>query len=189
MKKIIGLTGGVASGKSTVSRFLDRLGANVINVDQIGHELQETNEVIELINQTFAGVVTDGVISREKLGKIVFSSKEELQKLNDIMYPRMKEEILNRLVDGINVVDMAILFESGFDTLCDSIAVVHSSVENQIKRMEKRGYDKAKINGILNSQMDPLLKVKKATFVVNNDESIEKLSRKVKNLYNYLMEN
>lgn len=189
MKKVIGLTGGVASGKSTVSRFLQKFGANIIDVDQIGHEILLRNDVIRLIGSTFENVIENGVISRKRLGDIVFTNKDKLDDLNKIMYPRMKEEILNSVVEGINIVDMAILFESGFNTLCEDVIVVHSSVENQIERMEGRGYSEAKINGILDSQLDPKLKVKKASFVIENDETIDALQRKVRYLYNYLMEN
>lgn len=189
MKKVIGLTGGVASGKSTVSRFLDDFGANIIDVDKVGHDILLRPEVVEIIGNTFENVIKDSVVSRQALGSIVFSNKEKLDELNNIMYPLMKEEILRRISDGINIVDMAILFESGFDLICDEVIVVHSTVKNQIERMEMRGYDEDKINGILASQMDPLLKVKRASYVIHNDESIDVLHRKVRYLYNYLMEN
>lgn len=189
MRKIIGLTGGVASGKSTVSRFFSKLGAKIINVDKIGHRLLKNQDVIDLIDDSFFGVVENNVVSRKKLGKIVFENSSQLDLLNEIMYPRMKEEVINSFVDGINIIDMAILFESGFDSLCNAVVVVCSDIETQISRMEKRAYSEAKITGILNSQMDPKEKTKRADFVIINNKSIVALKRKVTNLYNYLLEN
>ncbi len=188
MRKVIGLTGGVASGKSTVSRFLKKQGANIINVDKIGHKLLAKDEVINLISNSFDGVVLNNTVSRAKLGEIVFNNKNSLEELNAIMYPRMKEEIKSQLIDGINIVDMAILYESGFDSVCDEVVVVASTVETQIARMESRGYKDSKIKGILNSQMDPAEKAKRATYIIENDGTIEHLRKKVFNLFKHLLE-
>ncbi len=189
MKRVIGLTGGVASGKSTVSKFFKKLGAKIINVDEIGHLILKKPEVIKLIDNEFLNVLENGEVSRIKLGNLVFSNPMELKKLNDIMYPRMKKIITDTIEDGINILDMAILFESGFDNLCESVIVVSTLVETQIERMERRYYNSDKITGILNSQMDTLDKSLRADFVINNDDSKELLKNKVENLYKHILEN
>lgn len=189
MKKIVGLTGGVATGKSTVSRYLKDLGAYVIDVDQIGHQLYTQPEVKKLIFSTFAGVEIDGEVSRSKLGEIVFSNSYELEKLNNIMYPKMRDVILSQVQEGINIVDMAILFESGFHTECDVVVTVVTSQENQIDRMIKRGYSKEKIKGMLESQLSQKQKSSRSDFIINNDETVLKLKKKVDDLFKYLLEN
>ena len=189
MKRVIGLTGGVASGKSTVSRFFEKLGAKIINVDEIGHLILKKTDVIKLIDNEFLNVVENGDVSRKRLGNIVFSNPSELKKLNDIMYPRMKNIITDTIEDGINILDMAILFESGFDELCETVVVVNTKVETQIERMERRYYSKEKITGILNSQMDTLDKSLRADIVITNDGTVEQLKKKVTDLYKHILEN
>ena len=189
MKRVIGLTGGVASGKSTVSKFFEKLGAKIINVDEIGHLILKNPTVINLIDNNFLNVLENGDVSRKRLGNLVFSNPKELKKLNDIMYPRMKKIITDSVEEGINILDMAILFESGFDELCETVVVVNTKVETQIERMERRYYNSEKITGILNSQMDTLDKTLRADFVIDNDGTIDQLKKKVSNLYKHILEN
>ncbi len=190
MRKIIGLTGGVAAGKSTVSKFLGELGANIINVDQIGHRLYQIEEVKQVVFETFPTAEEDGRISRRKLGEIVFQNEDELAKLNNIMIPRMFEEIRRSYIAGINIVDMAILFESGFDQYCDTVVTVVTPLDVRLRRMRERGYSPEKIKGIMESQMTQEEKVSKSDHIINNyDEPKQLLQKRVEIMYNYLLEN
>ncbi len=190
MKKIIGLTGGVAAGKSTVSKFLSELGANVINVDQIGHKLYQIEEVKQVIFETFPTVEENGRISRRKLGAIVFQDESKLEKLNNIMIPKMFEEIKKSYIEGVNIVDMAILFESGFDQYCDTVVTVVTPHEVRLNRMRERGYSPDKIKGIIESQMTQEEKVLRSDHIINNyDEPKHLLQKRVEIMYNYLLEN
>ncbi|XMB85662.1 dephospho-CoA kinase [Mycoplasmatota bacterium WC44] len=190
MKKVIGLTGGAASGKTTVSKFFKKLGAEVINADLIGHVIQREQETIDEIVATFGEeVLSDTFIDRKKLGSIVFKDKKQLEKLNKIMHPRMYKRIasmINESSNDIIILDMAILFEAGFNDLCNEFIVIYSDTSLQMKRLLKRDHSKEIAEDILSMQLDIKEKIKLATYVIKNESTIFKLKKKVSNLFEYL---
>uniref|UniRef100_A0A1I7VD65 CTP_transf_like domain-containing protein n=1 Tax=Loa loa TaxID=7209 RepID=A0A1I7VD65_LOALO len=118
---VIGLTGGIASGKTDVANFLSENGCEVINCDKLAHELYEKGTVIATnIATTFGDhIVQDGVVDRKKLGTIVFADKEKLKLLNDIIWPFLKNKVKETIAQSkaeFVVVDAAILLEAGWDT-------------------------------------------------------------------------
>lgn len=192
----IGLTGGIASGKSTVTQwFLDQ-GVKVLDADKIVRDLQQPNTVLlKQLAQTFgADVIEDnGHLNRALLGRLIFGNEEAKQKLNDIMKPL----IYQKLVEGIEeakraeevmvVLDMPLLYEFEFEHLVDTVVVVHVSRPTQIKRLMQRdqieeSYAESKIN----SQMSLDEKRSRGDFVLNNEGSINELKAQFETLYAHL---
>lgn len=182
MTLVLGLTGGIATGKSTVAKMFEERNIPVIDTDQIARELlnkgtESYNEVIKFFTSDI--LLTNGEINRKKLGRIIFSNAQKREKLNSILHPR----VLN-IVDAeiqkskdkdekVIVLDVPLLFESEFDKKVDKTIVVYTSHAEQVKRLMerdliKREYAEMKIN----AQMSINDKVDIADFVINNSLSI-----------------
>lgn len=197
MTKVIGLTGGMGSGKSTVSQLLAEFGAVIIDADKVGHEAYQPNtktwrDLVAAFGRQI--VAQDGSIDRKKLGAIVFGSPEQLERLNHIVHPRMfemmKERIEQYRQQGVKVVvlDAAILFEANWTPLVDEIWVVIASESLVITRAKARtGLPEEQIRSRLNSQMPVEEKVKKANVVIQNDGTFEDLQVQVRKLWGKLV--
>lgn len=197
MTKVIGLTGGMGSGKSTVSQLLAEFGAVIIDADKVGHEAYQPNtktwrDLVAAFGRQI--VAQDGSIDRKKLGAIVFGSPEQLEHLNHIVHPRMfemmKERIEQYRQQGVKVVvlDAAILFEANWTPLVDEIWVVIASESLVITRAKARtGLPEEQIRSRLNSQMPVEEKVKKANVVIQNDGTFEDLQVQVRKLWGKLV--
>ena len=144
---VIGLTGGIGTGKSTVALFLEEQGATVISADLLGHEVYTPgrpsyHELVDVFGDTI--VAPDGAIDRKKLGSIVFADPKELAKLNAIVHPRMKGMMRERLqemeAEGLTVavIEAAILLEAGWDDLTDEIWVTVAPPEIAARRVAER---------------------------------------------------
>jgi len=189
--KVIGLTGNIASGKSSVSKILQELGAVVIDMDSLGKALQDSNYkgVIQKIEEAFGSkVITNGKLDRKALANIVFHDKEKLKILNDIMIPLMTEKLkekLNELRDReVIVIDAAMLFEAGWDKFADTIWVVYVPKDIQIKRLLDREHiDLQEALARIEAQMPIEEKMKRATAVIENSGNLEDLRKKVIELW------
>ncbi len=192
---VIGLTGGIGTGKSTVSQILRNKGFSVIDLDVISHKVIEFPSVVEKIVKNFGKEVlennNDGnrTVSREKLGKIIFSDREKRVTLNSIMHPEilriMHKKILeceskNEKENKIIFVEIQLLFEVQWEKEFDYILLVAAKRDIQVrrvlerdKRSEKEAWD------IINSQMSLDEKRGKSDFVIENDGNIDDLNRKV----------
>ena len=145
---IIGLTGGIACGKSTVTQLLQRKGADIIDLDQIGHELLKANSpVMKQLLKTFGPEVLDlsGDVNRTKLGKIVFSDPLARQQLNDIVHPeihrisrQLAQSKVKNQADSIVVIESPLLIESGGYRSVDYVVLVSATPDQQIVRLMKR---------------------------------------------------
>lgn len=179
----IALTGNIASGKSIVQELLLSYGYKVLDTDSVGHKLLETNEIIK---KEFADyeILQDGKISREKLGKLVFSNPELLNKLNSLMHPLIKSEIefffkKNSLEDKVFVA-IPLLFETEMDKMFDQIVMIYANDKLRLERLIKRNNlteDYALKR--LHSQMAQDKKVLKSDIVIKNESSIEDLEKEV----------
>lgn len=179
----IALTGNIASGKSIVQELLLSYGYKVLDTDSVGHKLLETNEIIK---KEFADyeILQDGKISREKLGKLVFSNPELLNKLNSLMHPLIKSEIefffkTNSLEDKVFVA-IPLLFETEMDKMFDQIVMIYANDKLRLERLIKRNNlteDYALKR--LHSQMAQDKKVLKSDIVIKNESSIEDLKKEV----------
>lgn len=194
---IVGLTGGVASGKTVVSQILREEGAYLINADQIARNLVRPHSPAwkELRRVFGDGILDeDGSIHRKKLAAKVFSDPEQRNLLNQILHPRIKEEIEREVKeigekdpDGIVVIDAALLVELGDYRKMDRLIVVASTKMQQIERLAKRdGLEEEEAQRILCSQMPVEEKLKVADFVIRNDGSLEETKRKAREIFQEL---
>jgi dephospho-CoA kinase len=194
--KVIGLTGGIASGKSTVARFLKELGAVVIDADKIGHEvLRSDAEVWQEVVATFGeGILTPaGSISREKLGKIVFGNAEPLLKLNQITHPRIAERVKTQLEGhrkdgvGVVVVEAPLLLEAGWASLVDEVWVTVASEAAVLRRLKDRaGLSEAESLERIRSQMSVAERIRRADVVIDTDCDLDELKARVAELWRKL---
>ncbi len=184
---ILGITGGISSGKSLVIKILRELGISVISADEIVHSLLSQPYYLNKIRESFGKEVFDGeVLNRKKLGSIIFKSEEKRRILNNLLHPPVlkiiKEEIeKNRERKGILAFEIPLLFEVGIENWFDEIWVVYCPFEKQIERLMKRdniSYEEA-INRI-NSQLPLEDKVRRADYVIDNSGSMENTIKQVK---------
>ncbi|MDO4814359.1 MAG: dephospho-CoA kinase [Gemella sp.] len=188
----IAITGSIACGKSTVTSYLiEEKKYKVLDADKIGHELLEREEIKKRLEKEFSNnIITDDNIDRKKLGAIVFSDGKKLAKLNSIMHPEIRIEILNQAeqsADKFIFIDMALLFEAKFDDLVDKIIVVHIDKETQLERLMKRNnFSKEEALQRIDSQMSSLEKSKLADFIVDNSGSIDATFKQIDNILNIL---
>ncbi|MBI5683167.1 MAG: dephospho-CoA kinase [Deltaproteobacteria bacterium] len=182
---IIGLTGGIASGKTIVAEFLKGLGVHVIDADEISREITKigTPAYKDIVNEFGTDILkTDRTINRKRLGEIVFANDALLKKLNKTTHPRIIEEekkrirdIQLKIPDAVIVVNAALLIETGHYKEMDKIIVVYVDEETQIERLMARdGITEAAARMRLSRQMPLKEKVKFADFVIDNSFSIEK---------------
>ena len=189
---IIGITGGIASGKTLVSRLLKNLGAKVLNADEITHRLYETGgngeaRIAEHFGREYIG--QEGV-DRKKLGQLVFSDPDALKKLNELIHPLILDEVLNQIDedDGFVFFEAAVLVESKLIEEMDEIWLVICELDERIRRLKLRddiGDDK--IEMILKAQMTDDVKRSFADYVIDNSGTTEGTQAQVKNLFNSLM--
>ena len=192
MKKVvIGLTGGIGTGKSTVSQILKEKNFPVIDLDIISHEVIKFPKVVEKIVENFGKEVLEynntgnWIISREKLGRVIFGNREKRLILNSIMHPEilhiMREKILEcKKENKIIFVEIQLLFEVQWEKEFDYILLVSAEKETQIKRILSRdNRSKEEALSIINSQMSLDEKKKRSDYVIENDGNIQDLEKKV----------
>ena len=190
---VIGLTGGIGTGKTQVSKILQELGAEVIDADLLGHQVyrprsEAWREVVEAFGD---GVLaSDGEVDRKKLGAIVFNDPDAQERLNAITHPRiyrMLEERIERLrVEGaqVVVVEVVLLLEANWTALFDQIWVTTSTEEQVLRRLGKRdGLDESSIRARIRSQMPQNERVKRADVVIDNRGSPSQLRDRVQELW------
>lgn len=192
---IIGLTGGIASGKSTVSNFFKELGVKVIDADIVAREISERKATIDEICNIFGRDILDenGRIVREKLKERVFQDKRLVQKLNSIIHPQVIEYFKERKdenrEDELLIFDVPLLYEAKMDTLCDKVIVVGVDRKKQIERVIQRdGSSEEVARNIIANQMSLDDKIKRADIVIMNDGTLEELKGKVLKVYKELRE-
>ena len=172
---IIGITGSIACGKSTISNYLKSKGYIVIDADKIGHEALDDDYVKEKLILAFGNeILEDNKINRQKLGELVFGNSSNLNVLNSIVHPEIRKKILEK-IDKNNdkeliFIDVALLFEAKFDDLVDKIIVVYVDENTQLTRLMKRNsISKKEALSRIVSQMSPIEKAKLGDYTVNNN--------------------
>lgn len=192
--KIIGLTGGIASGKSTVSRILSRMGAEIIDADMIAREVVEPGrKCFEMIVEEFGkGVLKgDGTLDRKKLGSIVFSDSLKLKRINEITHPEIRRIIAERLKDieengehDVAVIDAAVLIESGMDDMADEVWLVYTDPDTQLERLKNRdGLSEQEAMSRIASQMPVSEKKKFCDRIIDNSGTVEHTKEQVERLW------
>lgn len=195
--KTVGLTGGIGSGKSTVSRILAELGAFVIDADKVGHEIYlpgkaAWREVTAAFGQDI--LAPDQTIDRKKLGAIVFGSDEARKRLNAIVHPLMFHDIKQRIdakrAEGFTppiVVEAAILIEANWLPLADEVWVVVTNKNAVVERVvSQRGMTAKDTEARISSQLSDAERLKHAHVVITNDGSPEELEKKVQDAWKRL---
>ena len=191
---VIGLTGGIGTGKTHVSSLLKGLGAAIVNADLLGHEVYAPGSegwqtVVDAFGEDI--VADNGEIDRRVLGSIVFSDESQLQRLNAIMHPRiyaLAEQRLRQLSgEGVStaVLEAALLIEAKWTPLVDDVWVTTSPENDIIARLrERNNMDEATARARISSQMPQSERVKHADVVIENGSTLEDLSLTVQDLWN-----
>lgn len=177
----IALTGGIATGKSTVASLLTLNGMRIIDADTIAHEILDTSHA--WVRENFGEEFVDGMrVNRTKLGTLIFSDKEAKKKLEDFLHPKIRAEIEQRSAkqDSFKfpyLIDIPLFFEKGGYDIKESV-VVYVPKELQLERFIKRnGYSKEESLRRIESQMDIEEKRKRATWVIDNSKDLKHLQK------------
>ncbi|WP_071460346.1 dephospho-CoA kinase [Bacillus massilinigeriensis] len=183
MGVIIGLTGGIASGKSTVSRLLEKRGFPIIDADIEARNAVEKGEPAyeKIVKEFGEGILhPDGNIDRAKLGSIVFYDEAKRKLLNGFVHPDVRRRMAEKRDEAIQsnakavVLDIPLLFESGLENMVDKILVVYVDEETQLRRlMARNNYSKEEALARIHSQMPLRDKVKLADSVIDNSRTVE----------------
>ena len=190
--KRLGITGGIASGKSAVAAMLRELGFRVIDADALGHQVIEpgTRAYDEIVREFGAGVVgVDGRIDRGKLGALVFADRAKLERLNAIVHPRVEEEMVRLFAEweksGIKdaaFVEAALLVEAGYQKNLDGLVVAWCKPEQQIERLLARGLSEVEARRRIAAQMPAEEKLKFATEKIDCSGTMAETRRQVEAL-------
>jgi len=187
--RTIGLTGGIASGKSTVTNFFKAKGVPVIDADLLGHRTYEPGTgTFKAVVSAFGPdlVATDGTIDRRVLGSKVFGKPEELKRLTDIVWPgirRLAEQelaALDRAGQPVAVLEAAVMLEAGWEDLCDELWVVVVEPDIAVQRLATRnGLDESAARARIASQLTNAERVTKADVVIENNHDLESLEQAI----------
>ncbi|KXB56716.1 dephospho-CoA kinase [Corynebacterium sp. CMW7794] len=187
--KLIGLTGGIGSGKSTVARLLAERGWSVVDADQIAREIVEPGEpaLAELVEAFGADILDEaGTLQRAELARRAFVDAEHTAKLNAITHPRIQERTQERFAEarvaGVEycVYDMPLLVDNGLDRDMDEVLVVNVDVEERVRRLvAHRGLDEADARRRIAQQVPDEVRLAAATYVIDNNGVLEDLALQV----------
>jgi dephospho-CoA kinase len=186
MTKIIGLTGGIGSGKTTVATIFKAHGLPVYIADEAGKEVMKDPSILLAIQKAFGQTVFEnGVLDRKKLASLVFSDKDKLQQLNAIVHPAVARHFASWLENHQNfdyvIYESAILFESGGDTKCHAVITVVASESVRIQRvMQRDAASKEQIIQRMKAQWTDEQRLEKSQFVINNDSLVNTEKQVVK---------
>lgn len=191
--RVIGLTGGIACGKSTISETLRTLGAAVIDGDELSRELTAPGgAALKRLREAFGEDVfhADGTLNRRALGRVVFASDEKRAALDGIMQPLIRKLILERIEAAreagapLCVLDMPLLYETGLDALCDRVWCAWVPRETQLKRLMARdGYTREEAEARLRSQLPAREKAGRADVVIDTSGFLENTRASLPALY------
>lgn len=178
MAKIIGLTGGIGSGKTTVANYFRDLGIPIYISDEAAKKITQQPEVILAIAHAFGeNIVDSGKINREKLAQIVFNDADALQKLNNIIHPAVKQDFIawmkNHENNPIVIKEAAILFESGNHLTCDAVITVIAPFELRMDRVVKRDQTtRENVIRRMENQWTDEMRISKSDYVIDNVDVI-----------------
>ncbi len=191
--KIIGLTGGIGTGKSTVSRFLVEMGAVVINTDEVAHEaLQSDIELQQEIAADFGDQIltTEDMIDRKRLGEIVFTNPYALARLNRIMHPRLYETVQAQLENyrqqqaEVIILEVPLLIEAGWTSLVDEVWITVAPEATVLKRLQRQvGLSAKQALARIRSQMPTQERIKHADVVIDTDCRLDELKARAAQLW------
>lgn len=189
MTVVIGLTGGIASGKSTVSNMVKKLGITVVDADEISRDVVEIgkpayNQIVDVFGADI--LQQDHTLDREKLGALIFSNQKRREQLNKIVHPEVRKEMLRQVKKEKKqgsravVLDIPLLFESKLTYMVDKTLLVYVDEQTQLERlMQRNGYAKAEAKLRIQSQLPLKDKRKLADEIIDNNGTIENTQTQV----------
>ena len=189
MARIIGITGGIASGKSTVTEFLRQLGYQVIDADQVVHELQEPGELLyQALLSTFGSSILqeDGRLDRPKLGAMIFGNPELLEQSSQIQNQIIREELADRRdllaeTEDIFFMDLPLLFELGYESWFDQVWLVDVTEETQLSRlMTRNALSQEEAEKRIAAQLSLQEKRNRADVLIDNNGPLEETLRQIR---------
>lgn len=192
---VIGITGGVGCGKSTVLNILEQdFGCYIIEADKVAHLLMEPKNpaYIEIVHFFGTNILSaDTSIDRKKLGEIVFHDSEKLSLLNSIVHPAVKTYIVNQITkilqsdkNAVIVIEAALLLEDHYDEICDEIWYIYTKEDVRIQRLrESRGYTEDKTRSIMKNQMSEEFFNKHCDKKVDNSNGIENTRKQINDFF------
>ncbi|WP_396141892.1 dephospho-CoA kinase [Flavobacterium sp.] len=193
MTKIIGLTGGIGTGKTMVAEYFKSLGIPVYIADKEARQLMTSDNIINALSNEFGKeILENGILNREKLAKLVFNDSKKLQKLNSIVHPEVKKHFENWVEKHKNypfvVKEAAILFESGSYKYCDTIITVTAPLETRLQRVMKRDKtDRESVLKRIENQWTDEQRITKSNYVIHNlsvestKKQVDEILKKLKN--------
>ena len=193
--KLVGLTGGVGSGKSTVAAILRELGAAVVDADEASHAVYEpgTPGFAAVVREFGDSFVRDGGIDRKALGELVFKDADALKRLNAIVHPLVREWMAQRTAEAVErgaevvVQDVPLLFENGLDKLFPTVILVWVPLAVQVERLVGgRGFTLERAREVIAAQMPIDEKRGRATHVIDNTGTLESTRAQVEGLWEML---
>lgn len=190
---ILGLTGGIASGKTTASDYFDQQNCTIVDADIIARQIVAPNsKVLERLIETFGADIVDskGDLLRVKLRELAFKNQENIDKLNNITHPAIRQEILIQLNNSnsdITILSAALLFENGLQQLCDNTLLIDCDPNLQLERAIKRDKSNLEtIKSIIKQQMPRAQKQALADVCLLNDKTLEEFQLQLANFYSQI---
>ena len=194
----VGLTGGIGSGKSTASNYLNGLGAFVLDADNEAKKLLSTNDVVqhELIAEFGTDIINpSGEIEKKKLSRIAFQDVDHQRRLNSVVHPYIYdlidttyEKVLSDGKHNVFIIDAAMIYESGYDTHLDYVIVITAQLKNRMERaLSRNTLTREEILKRMEFQWTEEEKVNMADFIIHNDGSTEELNANIKSLMKKLI--
>lgn len=194
--KFIGITGGVGAGKSELLHFMEKeYPAKVLLADELAHELMMPGtECFAQIKETFAEediFSPEGGLDAEKMAKVIFSNENKRERMNGIVHPAVKQEVLRRAESerqkgeiSCFILEAALLIEDGYDKICDELWYIYTTKDIRRERLKKsRGYSDAKIDAIFASQLSEETYRKYCKVVIDNNDSLEKSFEQLRQIF------
>ncbi len=190
---VIGLTGGIASGKTTARKMFEELGAYTLDADELSHKTLHQKDVYQKLLEHFGNGILDKdkKIDRKRLGKIVINNKKELKFLESVVHPKIAEmrdafieNVKKKYKDAVIIYDVPLLYEKKMENMFDTIIVVYVDRKTQIKRiMERNKISEEGAEKRLKLQMDIEEKKKKAQIIIDNRGTLDDTFKQVKNIW------
>ena len=188
-KLIIGLTGGFGVGKSSVAQRFKNMGAEVIDADDIAHDaMKKGSPVFDPIIELFEEALHPGgkKMDREMLAEIVFADPKRRKELEAIIHPYVYKKIQEKIEASerpVILVEVPLLFEAGFEKLCDKVVVVTCNSTVKMKRLKCKRFTEQEVRARERAQMPEALKAQKANFTIDNSKSIYQTQREIERLW------
>ena len=194
----VGLTGGIGSGKSTASKFFEKLGAFILDADKEAKNLLEKNEIVqhEVISEFGTDIInTTGKVDKNKLARVAFQDVDHQRRLNSVVHPyiydlidKTFDKILSDGKHAVFIIDAAMIYESGYDIHLDYIIVITAQLKNRMERaLARKTLTREEILKRIEFQWPEEEKVGMADFVIHNDDSEKELNDNIKSLIKKLI--